>query len=94
MPAQRQLSELQERKRLLILQSDLHRLLLRAECSSVSARLSWLSEVKSQVRSASPWLGVGTAVVGMLATRRLRRLALWTSTAIAVWRWVRQGKAR
>lgn len=93
MPAQRQLTELQERKRLLILQADLHRALLRAECVSMHERLSWLNEARDKMRSASPWLAVGAVAGGLLAASRWRKLAKWVPTALAAWRWVQKWKA-
>jgi hypothetical protein len=86
---QRQLNGLRERKRLLILQSDLHRALLRSECVSASERLRWLNEARDKVRSASPWLAVGAGIAGLVAASRGRTVAKWIPTVLTAWRWLR-----
>ncbi|MEW6158607.1 MAG: hypothetical protein AB1813_14335 [Verrucomicrobiota bacterium] len=90
MPAQRPLEDLRERKRLLVLQADLHRALLRAEFLSARERLSWLSDAQSTARSAGPWLSLGAAAIGLLAAWRARKLARWIPAALALWRSIRK----
>jgi len=87
------LTGLAERKRLLVLQADLHRTLLCAECVNVRQRLNWLNEARQQARSAYPWLAVGAAVVGLVAAWRGRTLAKWVPTALAAWRAWRELKS-
>ena len=79
-------TDLAERKRLLVLQADLHRAVLRAEYVSVRARLSWLNGAGGQARSASRWLAAGAAATGLLAAWRGRKLAGWIPAAITAWR--------
>jgi len=86
------MNELLERKRLLLLQADLHRALLRNECTKMGTRLSWLHEARDKVRSASPWLAVGAGVVSLLAARRWRNLTPWIPQILAIWRWVQKLK--
>lgn len=86
MPVKSALTELAERKRLLVLQSDLHRAVLRAECVSVQARFAWLNGARGQARSASRWLAAGAAATGLLAAWRGRKLAGWIPAAITAWR--------
>jgi len=93
MAAEKQLTVLQERKRLLLLQTDLHRTVLRAECAGARARLNWLNEARKAARSVSPWLAVGAAAVGLLAARRGRKLASWIPTALAAVRAWRELKS-
>lgn len=88
--APRQVTELQERKRLLVLQADLHRALLRAEAANVRERLGWLNEAREQARSAGPWLGLGAAAIGVLAAWRGRKLARWVPAALAAWGWIQK----
>lgn len=80
------MTELGERKRLLRLQADLHRALLRAEAANVRAHWCWLKDVRATVRSASPWWAVGAAVLGLVAAWRGRTLARWLPVALAFWR--------
>lgn len=90
MPAQGTLTELQERKRLVLLQADLHRALLRAEVATARARWSWVMDMRETVRDARPWWAVGAAVVGFLAAWRGRSLTRWIPAALAVWRALRR----
>ena len=62
MSAKRQLTGLAERKRLLVLQADLHRAVVRVECANARDRLAWLHQATNKVRAASPWLAVGAGV--------------------------------
>lgn len=81
------LTGLAGRKRLLVLQADLHRTLLQAEALRLRARLS---PVREGVRVGRPWLlGVG-AVAGLLAARRWRRALRWIPSGLAAWRWLRR----
>ena len=92
MPAQRPLTDLAERKRLLVLQADLHRALLRVEGAKMRERMNWWHEARNKVRSASPWLAVGAGAVGLLAASRWRKLANWVPVGLAAWRWVQKFK--
>jgi hypothetical protein len=80
------MNELADRKRMLVLQSDLHRALLQAEAASVRDRLERLNQVREVARSASPWLMAGAAAVGLLATWRGRKLTGMIPVAVAAWK--------
>lgn len=86
MSAGHPLMELAERKRLLVLQADLHRTMLRAEGLNACARLSWLNQARHQARAAGPWLAAGMATVGLVAAWRGYKLATWIPRALAAWR--------
>jgi len=86
----RDVDEIGERKRLLVLQADLHRAALRAEVANVRARLDWLQAARDKVGAASPWLALGAGVVGILAARRWRNVLRWIPTALAALRWIRK----
>jgi hypothetical protein len=86
------MTEFDARKRLLVLQADLHRIALRAEWTNARSRLSWLGNIRDKVRSVSPWLAASTAVLGLLAAGRWRKLALWAPTVLAAWRWAQKRK--
>jgi len=79
-------TRLAERKRLLVLQADMHRTLLCAVCVDARARLSWLNEVRRKARSAWPWLASGATAMGLLAAGQWRKPAKWISVALAAWR--------
>lgn len=93
MSAQRQLKDLADRKRLLVLQADLHRAVLRAECATVRTRLSWLHETRAKMHSVGPWLALSAAMLGLLAAWRGRKLAGWIPAALAAWRAIRTIKS-
>lgn len=87
MPARTRLTELAERKQLLVMQADLHRALLQAECATVRARLSWVRETRDKVRAAGPWLAVAAAGAGLLVAGNWHKCANWIPTGVAAWRW-------
>jgi hypothetical protein len=93
MPGNRDVIELEERKRLLVLQADLHRTELRAELASVRARLQWVQSARDKVGAASPWLALGAGVAGILAARKWRNVVRWIPTALAAVRWIRKLRA-
>lgn len=83
------MTELQVRKRLLILQCDLHRTLIRAESANLRAQLKWMGAAGQKAQVMKPWLKVGAAVLGLAAAWRGRRLARWAPVGLAAWRWWR-----
>ncbi|MHB1306356.1 MAG: hypothetical protein ACYDC1_06145 [Limisphaerales bacterium] len=92
-PYQDPLKELADRKRLLILQADLHRALLRAELTRVGGRLEWLELVREKV-CGRPWLLAGGAAAGLLTSGYWRPALKWLPGAIAAWRWFGKLKRR
>lgn len=81
--------ELEDRKRMIVVQADLHRALLQAELVRVRARLDRLDEARERFRAAGPWLAVAGAVGGVIAARKWRSLAAWAPPMLAAWRWLR-----
>ena len=63
---------LQEQKRDLIAQCQLHREALVGDCAQVSASLSWVPRTVSVIRSISPLLIVAAPLVGWFARKKLR----------------------
>ena len=92
--AQRQLNELAERRRLLVMEADLHRSLISLERESLRARLTDLREAREKVASHSPLLIAGGAVAGLLAMRHWRKLARWLPAALTALRWAQSLKNR
>jgi len=85
--------ELAERKRLLMLQADVHRAILNAELAGVRDRLNWVQAARDKVGAASPWLALGAGVVGILAARRWRAAVRWIPAALAALRWLKKLRA-
>lgn len=79
------MTDLQQRKRLLVLEAELHRALLCAGVANVRERWDWLKAARAQARSAGPWLGLGAVALGLLVAWRGRKLARWLPPALAVW---------
>ena len=83
----KELNELAQRKRLILLESSLHRGLLEAECLALRAQLE---SVQSVFDTGRRWFHWGEAAAGWLTTRRGAGLAHWVSAALAAWRWIRR----
>ncbi len=84
------MNELAERRRLLVLEADLHRSLLDLECENLRARLAGLRAARERVAAGSPVLIAGGTVAGLLAVRHWRKLARWIPAALTALRWVRR----
>jgi hypothetical protein len=92
--AQKEINQLGERKRLLLLEAEVHRSIINLECESIRARINDLREAREQIGPAGPWLMAGSAFAGVLALRHWRRVAKWVPTIFATVRWfkkLRQG---
>jgi hypothetical protein len=68
----REVTDLEVRKRALLLESQLNRLTLRAECGQLRDALSWAGCVKEAQRQLGPWLWGLAPVALSLLGRRLR----------------------
>ena len=94
MSARQKLNELAEAKRLLVLQGDLHRSLLRLETDDLRERFAGLTTVREKLVSGRPLLVAGAVLAGVLAMRRWRTLLRWAPTAVAAYRWLRRLTAK
>ena len=92
--AKQQMIELAERRRLLVMEADLHRSLIVLERESLRVRLAGLQEAREKVASHSPLLIAGGAVAGLLAMRHWRKLARWLPAALTALRWAQSLKSR
>jgi len=92
MLAQEKLSELAERKKLLVLQADLHRAVLQAEVVNARARLMWLGQVREKM-PGGPWWLAGGATAGLLLARKWRPLLKWFPAGLTAWRLLKKLKA-
>jgi len=77
-------------RRMLVLQGDIHRSLLRLETITLRERLGSLTTVPGKLAVGRPLLYSSTVVAAVLAARRWRRLARWGPVAVAAYRWVRR----
>ena len=85
----KQLNELAQRKRLLVLEADLYRSRVDLECASLRVQFN---SAFTTMRGGSPWLIAGGAAAGLLVARHWRGLAHWVESALTVWRWVQRLK--
>ncbi len=83
------LKELEETQRLLVLQADLHRSMLRVESAALRRRVSRVSGFGRSLGGTSPWLLLGTLAGGFLAFRHWRSSARWVPMVLTAWRWFR-----
>jgi hypothetical protein len=93
MSARQQLNELAERRRLLLVEADLHRALLRADCEAVRAKFSGLRSVRDQLAGHKPLLMGAAGVAGLLAMRHWRRVAAWLPLVVRGLRMLRSWQA-
>lgn len=91
--ATQKLNELAERKRLLLLEAELHRGLISLERENLQGRLGGLRATRERVASNRPLLIAGGTVAGLLALRHCRKLACWMPTALTALRWFRHWRA-
>lgn len=92
--AKEKLIELAERRRLLVLEADLHRNLIALESEGLRARVLELQAMRERVAAGGPWLVAGSAVAGLLAVRHWRKWLRWVPTAFTALRWVQSLKGR
>lgn len=88
----RPLNELAERRRLLLMESELHRSVIGLECENLRARLAGLNEKRERLAKKSSWLVAGGTVAGLLALRHWRKAARWIPSALIALRWVKSLK--
>ena len=80
---QRELEELQFRKKALIIESDLNRLALEAECRSLRSAAAWGESTVEVYRKVRPWLLLLAPVTGLLLARMLRKPGSMVSRVIS-----------
>lgn len=89
MSAQQQMTELAERRRLLLLEAELHRSIIGLECQALRGHLASLSAFRGQVAGGKPWFIGAAAVAGLLAARHWRKVIRWLPFVLTVWRFWR-----
>lgn len=91
--AKEELKALAERKRLLLLEADLHRSLIGLEYESLRKQLAPLNEARERIAAGGPWLVAGSAVAGVLAVRHWRKVIQWAPLAMSAVRWLKKFRA-
>ncbi len=91
--AHQQLNELVERRRLPVMEADLHRSLIGLERENPRPRLAGLQAARGRTASRGPRLA-GSAIAGLPAIRHWRKLARWIPTALTAWRRVQSLKGK
>ena len=84
--AKQRLNELAGRRRLLVIEADLHRSLIGLERESLRERLAGLRAARGKAAANRPLLIAGGAVAGLLAMRHWRKLARWIPPVFAALR--------
>lgn len=83
------MNELAERRRLLVMEADLHRSLIRWEFAGFADRFVHLQTARARLSANSPLLIAGGAVAGLLTVRHWRTMKRWMSVALVALRWIR-----
>jgi hypothetical protein len=92
MSAKSAIEELAERRRLLVMEADLHRSLIVVERERLRERVAGWQAARERIARGRPLLLAGGAVAGLLAARHWRKLARRFPAAFAAWQWVRKLK--
>ena len=87
----KELNELAQRKRLILMESGLHRSLVEAECLALWKRME---SVQSVFDTGQRWFHWGGAAADLLTGGRGRGLTHWISSGLAAWRWIRRRMGR
>ena len=86
-----EMNSLKERKRLIVLQSELFRGVIGLESAALRARLE---SARTMVQTGRRWVLAAGTVAGLLAAWRGRGLTKWISTAMEAWRWFQRRPTR
>lgn len=88
------MNELAERRRLLLLEAELHRSIINLQCESLRKRLAGLTAAGERVKAGGPWLVAGGTVASVFALRHWRKVLRWAPMALTAARWVKSLKRR
>lgn len=88
MLAQKQLNDLAERRRLLMVEADLHRGIIAMETENLRARIEWLGHVRDRVSLGKPWMAAGGVAAGLYVLRHWRKVIRCIPATFSAIRWV------
>lgn len=91
--AKQQMTELAERRRLLLLEAELHRGIIVMEYQGLRGQLASLRNLRGQITGGKPWFIAAAAVAGLVAVRHWRKVVRWLPHALTVWRFLRKRSA-
>ena len=83
-------SELSERRRLLIMEADLHRSLIGVERENLRERFA--ESARAGAIAGGPMLIAGGTVAGLIAVRHWRKLVRCIPAALTLFRWIQSLK--
>ncbi len=72
MVARQRLTELQERKQMLLAEGEVHRAVIDLEVEGVRDALGWMGSVRKVADKGLPWLPLVAAVSGLVLARKTR----------------------
>ncbi len=90
--AKKQLNDLAERRRLLVLEADLHRSFIILEREHLRSKFDWIHQARERVAAGGPWVAASGAVAGLFAVRHWRKLAKWIPAGLVALRWIKSLK--
>lgn len=93
MSARQQMNDLAERRRLLAVESDLHRALVQMECAQIRSRFAGLRSLRDQLAGHKPLLVGAAGIAGLLTMRHWRRAIGWAPVIMRALRWFRVWQA-
>ena len=88
--ARQRLRELAERTRLVRLQADLYRGLLRCDAVALRGRWTQLRTLQAGWQRHRALVTAGTLLGGLLFRRQAQRATVWLPAILAAWRWWRK----
>ena len=86
-----EMNELEERKTLLLAQSELRRRMLQVQYEALESRVEWVDKGFRAFQSARPFLVFGAPLFGYLVARKWSLLRKLSTTGLVGWRLARGG---
>jgi hypothetical protein len=83
------LSELEQRKQLLLAQSAIQRGLIQLHAHNAAGSLNWVQPVQRMMHTAGPWAWIAAPVAGFFVARNWRSALRWGLRGLSLWRLVR-----
>lgn len=94
MVARQRLNAIQERKRLLLAEAEIHRAVVDVEVEGLRDSLGWVDSVRKVAGKGLPWLPMVAAVSGLLVARKSKSVLGVVRSGLAVLplvsRWLRR----
>jgi hypothetical protein len=86
MPAGKTVNDLGEQKRLLLLESNLHRTLIRVECATLNSQADNLKNRLGVFRNVGALFGIANPTSAQSITARAGSIAAWAALGISAWK--------